>query len=337
MILCAGNLNSGETVDCIRRTIRVKITPSLQKCLTLAFALALSVPLAAVAPEEFNYQGKITDAAGNPLAGTKDIAFTIFDHPTAISAPNQKYTETHTGVPITQGLFNVRVGSKGTGLAAVFQNGANLYLEVKVGTTVLSPRQKLVATPYALAVAAGSVGDAEISNLSASKITPGTFGNGDYTFTGNLSLPAGSTPTLPDQVVNKGYVDALGTGPQFLGVTPSSYDGNLGGYVGANAKCQLTYPGSHICSGNELVRSGNSVAIPTAWVNPDQVGEYERVGFIFNLASVGGTLISVNAGSITCNSWQIPTSQNLHRGPITAPKGFSAATCNTLLPIACCK
>jgi hypothetical protein len=54
-----------------------------------------------------SYQGYLTDDVGNPLTGTVDITFTIYD---ALVGGNQKWTETIKNVEVSDGLFNVVLG-----------------------------------------------------------------------------------------------------------------------------------------------------------------------------------------------------------------------------------
>lgn len=100
---------------------------------------------------QINYQGFLTDVGGSPLDGQYDITFTLYDAPangTAAWGP-----EVHVGVPVIDGLFHVALGTI-TPLE-ITDFGAQLYLEVKVGTTTL-PRQMFRAVPYAMGLVTGA-------------------------------------------------------------------------------------------------------------------------------------------------------------------------------------
>jgi len=81
-----------------------------------------------------------------------------------------------------------------------------------------------------------------------------------------------TAPTNDSDAATKKYVTdtvaAAGGGVQFMGVTSTSYTGSQGGLDGANAKCAANFAGSHLCSAEEWLRSGSTVA-PTAscWVS----------------------------------------------------------------------
>ena len=55
----------------------------------------------------------------------------------------------------------------------------------------------------------------------------------------------------------------------FRGFTALTFDGNLGGPVGANAKCHAQYAGAHLCTMREYQWAGSSSAIPSggAWID----------------------------------------------------------------------
>lgn len=94
-------------------------------------------------PHLINYQGRLTDTSGKPLEGSYSITFRIYD---AESAGNMLWEETHAGVVIQKGIFSVLLGSV-TNLNLAFDKP--YFLEIKVGTEVMSPRQRIAASAYA--------------------------------------------------------------------------------------------------------------------------------------------------------------------------------------------
>ena len=97
-------------------------------------------------PGKINYQGKLTDASGQLIDGTHSMSFTLF---TEASGGGSVWTETHGTVTVTNGLFNVMLGSTEP-LTTVFQENDALYLEIKVNTETLSPRQEMASVGYAV-------------------------------------------------------------------------------------------------------------------------------------------------------------------------------------------
>ncbi len=98
----------------------------------------------AAIPRLINYQGKVTDSSNVPLTGSYAVAFRIYD---AESGGNMLWEENHSGVVVDKGLFNVLLGSV-TGLDIPFDKP--YFLEIKVGNEVMSPRQQITASAYAM-------------------------------------------------------------------------------------------------------------------------------------------------------------------------------------------
>ena len=97
-------------------------------------------------PDLVNLQGRLTDAAGNPVAdGSYSIRFSIWGAP---SGGSELWNETQS-VSTSAGLFNVLLGSVTTLSRAVF-DGSACYLELKVGADPpMTPRQRFATVPYA--------------------------------------------------------------------------------------------------------------------------------------------------------------------------------------------
>lgn len=95
-----------------------------------------------------NYQGQLTDTAGNALPdGTYSITFRIYDH-----TSTQVWAETQPTVSTSKGLFNVVLGSVSplTAIAAAILTD-DLYLGITVAPDAeMSPRQQLLPSVYSL-------------------------------------------------------------------------------------------------------------------------------------------------------------------------------------------
>ena len=116
--------------------------------LALAFLLA-SAGSHAVVPGEVNYQGLLLDSGGNPVTGNADFVFSLFD---VASGGVALWTESHDDVPVLDGVYDVVLGST-TPLTPGLVAGGDLHLEISVDGETLSPRQRLLAVPYALSAA----------------------------------------------------------------------------------------------------------------------------------------------------------------------------------------
>lgn len=109
----------------------------------------------------------------------------------------------------------------------------------------------------------------------------------------------------------------------FAGYT-SPFDGNLGGSVGANAKCRVAFPGSWLCTASDFSKANTGAAVGGAvgaWVDHNRLTSGER-------------------STASCAGWIDGTTnyiglQLLPTG-LTA-SGTTAQYCNIARPLACCR
>ena len=114
--------------------------------LVRAVGLCMLLAGMAVGDSAFTYQGQLTDA-GQPANGSYDLLFTLLDdEDIAVGAPIPKEN-----LIVVDGLFSVTLD-----FGAEAFSGEDRFLEIGVrpgdsgsSFTVLSPRQRLTATPYA--------------------------------------------------------------------------------------------------------------------------------------------------------------------------------------------
>jgi len=96
-----------------------------------------------------NYQGQLTDSAGNPLNGSYDMEFQFWTAPTGGSQVGS--TITKNSVEVTNGLFSVKLDVDQSDF-----DGQGLWIEVTVEGETLSPRQEILPVPYALSLKPGA-------------------------------------------------------------------------------------------------------------------------------------------------------------------------------------
>ena len=144
------------------------------RALTLLLAAALWCGMAhAQVPHMLNYQGFLTDIAGQPIDTTQPMVFKLY---TAASGGTLLYTETQT-VAVNSGIFSVVLGAVAS-LNLAFD--VPYYLGVSVGVDPeMTPRQLVTASPYALRSAnadalapAASVAGAQITGAITSATLP---------------------------------------------------------------------------------------------------------------------------------------------------------------------
>jgi hypothetical protein len=116
----------------------------------------LSLSLMAAAPTYINYQGKLTDIGGVPVNTFTPVVFNFYDDETGGILKHSSSMN----ISPSNGLFSVLIPVP----ADLFIVNPELYLAIDVNSSgEFSARQRLAAAPYALAVAAGSVGPNELA------------------------------------------------------------------------------------------------------------------------------------------------------------------------------
>jgi microcystin-dependent protein len=140
---------------CLRVLRRNFIMNQVQKCLVvmmpvIALFTFVSISGTTDVPNTLNYQGTLTDNTGQPVTGSHQIIFNLYDVP---SGGSSFWSETQT-VQVTNGRFSVALG-KTTSLDTTKFTGTT-YIGIKVDSgTEMAPRQQLTSVAYALK--AGSI------------------------------------------------------------------------------------------------------------------------------------------------------------------------------------
>jgi hypothetical protein len=133
-----------------------------------AGALSLATPNApTLSTNTIPYQGRIANSAGTPLTGNYEITFAFYNQ---LSGGSALWSEAWTGgnsVRISDGLFNVLLGSLQPIPQNIITGNNNLWLGVKVGSDAeMVPRVQLGSVPFAtqaLTVPDGSITQAKLA------------------------------------------------------------------------------------------------------------------------------------------------------------------------------
>ena len=102
----------------------------------------------ATVPPYINYQGTLRDAEGNPLSGTFDMTFRIYDD---LAAPvAELWSEEHISVTVRSGHFSVLLGNTEPISPTLFSDPDRF-----IGVTVdpydeMVPKQRFASVPYAM-------------------------------------------------------------------------------------------------------------------------------------------------------------------------------------------
>jgi len=125
------------------------------------------------------YQGRLADASGNNLTGTYPMVFSLYE---AAMNGSPLWTEQWPSVQVSDGLFNVMLGSIAAIPQSVFVNKSTLYLGMRIGSDAeMTPRVQLGTVPFA--VQALTVPDSSISTtkLADSAVTTAKVEDGAIT------------------------------------------------------------------------------------------------------------------------------------------------------------
>src|SRR5215213_2624362 len=205
--------------------------------LIIALAVLLvRTPEAVAQTTTFTYQGRLL-SNGVAVTGTYDVKLELF----ANSSGGGSLAAQFIGdVAVSNGLFTVKPNFG----SAVFP-GADRWLEISVGlagggTSLLSPRQQITPTPYAIqslsAASASSVGWSALTGV------PAGFVDGvdnDTTYSAGVGLTLGGSQFSANFVGNGSsnsvarsdhtHYDATWTGTALKGISVISTNGNTGG------------------------------------------------------------------------------------------------------------
>ncbi len=234
----------------------------------LSFALALvlwagGLPnlLAQAVPDRINYQGILLKGDGIPVpAVPTDVEFRIYDTPTL--ATGLQWGRMFRITPDTNGAFNVILSSEGSlltgspdvSLASAFTGTGSdaRYLELTVaGSTPIRPRQRFVASPYALL--AHDVSDAR----------------SDFRVAGVLTVagPASLSSLTASGAANVGSLTVTTSANVAGPVTAASFVGNGAELTGINTNSLVQQVVEALCPPGTIVAyGGHANNLPPGWL-----------------------------------------------------------------------
>lgn len=219
-----------------------------------------------------NYQGNLTDANGNPKNGSFDMTFSLWD---AASGGTKKWgAETHTGVPVSNGRFNIGLGSKTSGGIPTATWNGDRFLEITVSGETLTPRELIRSVPIAgmaLTVPEGAITSRNV-NLNSGEVglSGGAINITASCFTFQDVPGTTKTITVDTNAIMMAHVtfDMVSTGSYVVGILnvdgssagrQTILSGNVRGTVGQSMRVPLS-PGTHTIKLQVCKASGGSNA-----------------------------------------------------------------------------
>jgi hypothetical protein len=250
----------------------------------LGLAVLAGLAWAQSVPQLIHYQGRVTDAAGQPLAdgSTVDLTFIFYSLP---SGGTTYLGMIQRDVVVTGGMYSVLIGSgeikpgTETSLADVFQKYPEVWMAVQVDNEPeMTPRWRVTSSPYALrADAAATVG----------AVDPDYLKNLDLDGDGHYKLVSSNTPNDDcndqDPAVHPGAVEICGDGVDSNCVNGDCYVAAIYDTPDNARKVYISGNYAYVAdfnSGLQIINVSNPAA-------PIRVGSYNTAGIAYEVRVSG--------------------------------------------------
>jgi hypothetical protein len=199
------------------------------------------------APEALNYQGRILND-GLPYTGYTNITLDLYD---AATGGSQLFGETQM-IYATDGFYSFILGESNTvGLAAALDN-SDVYLQTTVGSTIMTPRERVVSSAYAIwaqTAATAQTAQVAVTAQSAPNYLPLTGG----TLSGALTMRS---------LINVYSFTNIVTGNDNVGIGNGTRAySTLSGSVAIGANATARYRRSGVAIGSDADGDYNGIAI----------------------------------------------------------------------------
>jgi len=247
------------------------------------------------------YQGRLADSAGNPLTETLNMSFRLY---AASSGGAVLWSEQWTGpngVQVSDGLFNVMLGSLTPIAQSVITGNSTLFLGITVGTDdEMTPRVQLGSVPFAvqaLTVPDGSITTAKIADGAVTKAKLGP----------DATTQFGGQPSSYPYLLHLRHF-ALAMGNYCFGYVPRDP-----GIIGTYPECASL---DHFLAGTKVYSPSGNGYVGTANNLPD-TGGGPRWGYSFTyFLSNPGNARTITLPLSSCNDVALYVST----GPVRADR-----------------
>ncbi len=126
--------------------IRPCRTLNLLRLVAVTATLVAGAAAYAAVPQTIAFQGFLTDAGGQPLEVPVNLDIAVYN---TASGGTALWSEAHAGVPVSNGVFAVALGSVSPLSGAVARTSPR-FIGIRVNGEAELPRTQLSATPFAL-------------------------------------------------------------------------------------------------------------------------------------------------------------------------------------------
>jgi hypothetical protein len=175
----------------------------------LSIFIGIALLLAACGPDrQLGYQAVLTGPGGIPVAnGNYTVIVKFWSDPTSTAGADMIYSDTQT-VAVTNGMLNIAIPN----LVSEADNldpaefSRPLWVEITINGEKLSPRQKLLGTPYAYTLVGGALVSVGPADADVAPLVAGAPGRGALTVGNGFASSAAGSPGATGLVVT--IVDA---------------------------------------------------------------------------------------------------------------------------------
>src|SRR6266568_3377913 len=279
--------------------------------LLIALLLSLSSGRALAQTTAFTYQGRLTDG-GTPANGNYDLQFALWDSSSGGSQIGA--TQNFSNISVNSGFFSVTLD-----FGANAFPGANRFLETSARLSgasafiLLTPRQQITSTPYAVRSA-----NATLADTATNSTQLGGLGSSQYVLTNDSRLTDSRAPTAGSSNYN-----ISGNGTTGGALSASTVNAATQYNIGGNRVLSVT--GTNNAFGGLNAGSSNSTGANNTFYG-NFAGQNNTASFnsffgnnagLVNSSGTGNSFFGYNAG------------RNTSTGDDNSFYGFNAGNANT--------
>lgn len=296
------------------RTVISVVFVMFASCVALALANHTPTYAAQTVPYKINFQGRLTDSTGTPLAdGNYNMTFRIYS---AASGGTALWTEVRSSstqmVALSGGLFSVQLGDV-TALSPSMFTSYPLYVEVEMPTPAtdtcttagcasytegaMTPRQAIASSPYAM----------NADTLDGNDLSSFSLVGQSNTYTANNLFKTSTNSSAAFAVQESNGTSLLAVDTNGGTVTAGTGAGaSTVGYTGVGSGVDTNESGTYEMSRYQTSASAGAISSATIYIgsniDPSPNNNY-KIGIYSDNAGAPGTLLATSSQGTLTTGW----------------------------------